>query len=145
MGGPSCVDAPVLAIELPNRPACHDVRRGVSRRHRWASFESAAVKNVIFDVGAVLLEWNPGRILHGYCTDQAGRAAMQQAIFRQADWLELDPGTLSESALPARIEGRAGRRMPELANLFELVRDSLQLKTNIVALLDSLAARRVPF
>jgi putative hydrolase of the HAD superfamily len=102
------------------------------------------VKNVIFDVGGVLLDWDPGRILEGYYADAAERAAMKQAIFLHADWLELDRGAMSESALLERIGGRAGRPVPELANLFEVVRASLQPKTDTLALLAALAARHVP-
>lgn len=102
------------------------------------------MKNVIFDVGGVLLDWNPGRILEGYYADAAERAAMKQAIFLHADWLELDRGALSESALLERIGARARRPVPELANLFEVVRASLQPKTDTLALLASLAARQVP-
>jgi len=102
------------------------------------------MKNVIFDVGGVLLDWNPGRILEGYYRDPDERTAMKQHIFLHADWLELDRGTLSESAMLERIAGRAGRPVPELGNLFEVVRDSLQPKSDTIALLGSLAARRVP-
>ncbi len=102
------------------------------------------MKNVIFDVGGVLLDWNPGRILEGYYADAAERAAMRAAIFLHADWLELDRGTLSEPGLLQRVAVRAGRPVPELNNLFEVVRESLQLKADTVALLESLAARRVP-
>jgi putative hydrolase of the HAD superfamily len=102
------------------------------------------VKNLIFDVGGVLLDWNPGRIMEGYYADPAERGAMQRSIFLHADWLELDRGALSESALLARIAQRAGRPVPELANLFQVVRDSLQPKPDTVALLGSLAARGVP-
>jgi len=102
------------------------------------------MKNVIFDVGGVLLDWNPGRILEGYYADPGERAQMKQHIFLHADWLELDRGTLSESALLERIAGRAGRPVPELGNLFEVVRNSLLPKTDTIALLGSLAARKVP-
>ena len=102
------------------------------------------MKNVIFDVGGVLLDWNPGRILEGYYADPAERAAMKQAIFLHADWLELDRGTLSEPALLQRISERARRPVPELTNLFEVIRDSLQPKLDSVALLATLAARQVP-
>jgi putative hydrolase of the HAD superfamily len=101
-------------------------------------------KNVIFDVGGVLLDWNPGRILEGYYAEPAERAVMKEAIFLHADWLELDRGALSEPALLERIGGRAGRPVPELANLFEVIRESLQPKTDTVALLTALAARGVP-
>jgi len=102
------------------------------------------VRNVIFDVGGVLLDWNPGRILEGYYADATERAAMKQVIFHHADWLEFDRGVLSESALLERVGGRAGRPVPELANLFEAIRDSLQPKADSIALLESLGARRVP-
>lgn len=102
------------------------------------------MKNVIFDVGGVLLDWNPGRILEGYYADPGERAAMKELIFYHADWLELDRGVLSESMLLERIGERAGRSVPELANLFEVIRDSLQPKRDSVALLAGLAARGVP-
>jgi putative hydrolase of the HAD superfamily len=102
------------------------------------------MRNVIFDVGGVLLDWNPARILEGYYADPGERAAMMKLIFHHADWLELDRGAMSESALLKRIGERARRPVPELANLFEVIRDSLQPKQDSVALLARLAARRVP-
>jgi putative hydrolase of the HAD superfamily len=103
-----------------------------------------AMKNVIFDVGGVLLDWNPARILESIYADRAERAAMREVIFLHADWLELDRGTLSEAELLLRVAKRAGRAVPELANLFAVLRESLQPKLDTVALLASLAARRVP-
>jgi putative hydrolase of the HAD superfamily len=102
------------------------------------------LKNVIFDVGGVLLDWSPGRIMEGLYADPTERDAMQEIIFLHADWLELDRGTLSESELLARVAGRAQRPVPELDRLFEVVRESLQPKPDTVALLASLAAGRVP-
>jgi putative hydrolase of the HAD superfamily len=102
------------------------------------------MKNVIFDVGGVLLDWNPGRIMEDLYVDPAERAAMREIIFHHADWLELDRGTLSESDLLVRVAERAERPVPELARLFEAVRESLQPKLDTVALLASLAVRRVP-
>ena len=102
------------------------------------------MRNVIFDVGGVLLDWNPARILEGYYADAAERAAMKQFIFHHADWLEFDRGALSESALLERVGGRAGRPVPELASLFGVIRDSLQPKDDSIALLASLGARGVP-
>jgi putative hydrolase of the HAD superfamily len=102
------------------------------------------MRNVIFDVGGVLLDWNPDRVLKGYYAEPAERAAMKQAIFLHADWLEVDRGVLSEEELLGRIAGRLGRPVPELTGLFATVRESLQPKADTVALLQSLAARGVP-
>ncbi len=102
------------------------------------------MRNVIFDVGGVLLDWNPDQLLQGYYAEPAERAAMKRAIFLHADWLEVDRGTLSEEALLARIARRLGRPVPELAGLFGTVRESLRPKLDTVALLEALAARGVP-
>jgi HAD superfamily hydrolase (TIGR01509 family) len=102
------------------------------------------MRSVIFDVGGVLLDWNPGRVLEGYYADATERAAMKQVIFHHADWVEFDRGALSESALLERVGARAGRPVPELASLFEAIRGSLQPKADSIALLASLGARRVP-
>jgi len=102
------------------------------------------MRSVIFDVGGVLLDWNPGRVLEGYYADATERAAMQEVIFHHADWVEFDRGALSESALLERVGARAGRPVPELASLFEAIRGSLQPKADSIALLVSLGARRVP-
>jgi putative hydrolase of the HAD superfamily len=102
------------------------------------------MRSVIFDVGGVLLDWNPDRVLESYYPEPVERAAMKQAIFLHADWLEVDRGALSEAQLLERIAHRLGRPVPELAGLFAFVRDSLQPKADTVALLNSLAARGVP-
>jgi HAD superfamily hydrolase (TIGR01509 family) len=102
------------------------------------------MKNVIFDVGGVLLDWNPGRVLQSFYADANERERMRQLIFHHADWLELDRGTMAEDLLLQRIAERAGRPVPELQGLFEVVRDSLHPKQETVALLGSLSARGVP-
>ena len=102
------------------------------------------MKNVIFDVGGVLLDWNPGRVLQSFYADANERERMKQLIFHHADWLELDRGTMAEDVLLQRIGERAGRAVPELEGLFEVVRDSLHPKQDTVALLGSLSARGVP-
>ena len=102
------------------------------------------MKNVIFDVGGVLLDWNPGRVLQGFYADASERERMKQLIFHHAGWLELDRGAMAEDELLQRIGERAGRPVPELQGLFEVVRDSLHPKQDTVALLGSLSARGVP-
>jgi len=104
----------------------------------------AAVRNVIFDLGGVLLDWNPGRILEACYSDTAQQNAMQDALFRHKDWLAYDRGDITEPALLARVQKRTGRTLPELTRLLDIVRDSLIEKPETVAVLRSLRQRRVP-
>jgi putative hydrolase of the HAD superfamily len=102
------------------------------------------VKNVIFDLGGVVIEWNPDRILNTYYADPGVRALMKQQMFQHPDWLELDRGTMHETELLERLGVRTGRPAAELAGLFQAVRESLHTKPETVALLEKLHARGVP-
>jgi putative hydrolase of the HAD superfamily len=102
------------------------------------------MRNVIFDLGGVVLEWSPDAILEGYYTDPQERAAMKTALFKHPDWLQMDRGTLTESEALARLQQRTGRPVAELSGLFDAVRGSLRPKADTLALLKSLARRDVP-
>lgn len=102
------------------------------------------VKNVIFDLGGVVIEWNPEAILAGYYAAPELRAIMKTALFQHPDWLQLDRGTLHETELLARAADRTGRPVAELRGLFAAVRESLHTKGETVTLLQRLSARGVP-
>ncbi len=101
-------------------------------------------KNVIFDLGGVVIEWNPGRILDTYYADPDVRALMKTQLFQHPDWLQLDRGTMNEAELLARLGVRTGRPAAELSGLFNAVRESLHTQPDTVALLERLHARGVP-
>lgn len=102
------------------------------------------MKNVIFDLGGVVIEWDPDRILESYYADPGMRAMLKTALFLHPDWLQLDRGTLQEADLLVRVAGRTGRPAAELSGLLDTVRASLHAKTDTVDLLGKLAARGVP-
>lgn len=102
------------------------------------------MRNIIFDLGGVVLDWNPDAILESYYADPEARAAMKQALFQHPEWLEMDRGTLTEAEMLPRLKKRTGRPVSELVELFEAVRISLKPKADTVALMESLAQRRIP-
>jgi putative hydrolase of the HAD superfamily len=101
-------------------------------------------RNIIFDLGGVVLEWSPDAILHRYYADPDLRAAMKPAVFEHPDWLHMDRGTLSEADVLANLQQRTGRPTAELRGLFDAVRQSLRPKPDTLALLERLAQRQVP-
>lgn len=105
---------------------------------------SVVAKNVIFDLGGVVLEWNPDRILAAYYSDPEVRALMKKQMFQHPDWLDLDRGTLHESTVLERASERTGRPLAEVQGLFQAVRESLHTKPDTVALLEKLYVRDVP-
>lgn len=102
------------------------------------------VRNVIFDVGGVLLEWNPGRVLADFYAEPQLRALVRQSVFDHPEWRALDRGDLGERELIANAGARTGRPAAELAALLAAARDSLLPKADTIALLRSLHAAAVP-
>lgn len=54
------------------------------------------IKNVIFDVGNVLLEFKPKLYLEKIFDHQKTREDIYEVVFASDEWIELDKGTLSE-------------------------------------------------
>jgi len=103
-----------------------------------------AVKNVIFDLGGVLLDWNPTRILERFYSDLPSRDALMQTLFRHSDWRAFNRGSLTESELLNNVRARTDRDLPELSGLLDAVRESLLPKDETVVLLKELHARGIP-
>lgn len=101
-------------------------------------------RNIIFDLGGVVLDWNPDAILAGFYEDAALRPLVKAAVFQHPDWLDLDRGVLEEGAAIQRIRGRIDRPEQELQALFAAVRASLVPKPETLQLLERLDARGVP-
>jgi putative hydrolase of the HAD superfamily len=52
--------------------------------------------NVVFDLGAVLLHWNPALIIDSNFSEETTRAIVRREIFQHPDWLDMDRGALLE-------------------------------------------------
>ena len=66
--------------------------------------------NVVFDLGAVLFEWAPARLvqkhLAAHAPDEAAAAALARALFHHDDWLGFDCGTHSLEDAMTRMARR---------------------------------------
>lgn len=102
-----------------------------------------AVRNVIFDLGGVVLEWNPDDILSRFQQDPDLRSGLKQALFGHADWHLFDRGGLSETEVIDRMETRLGRPRAELIAIVDAVRESLVEKPGTVKLLRALHQRGI--
>lgn len=52
------------------------------------------IRNVIFDFGAVLFEWNPHHIVNSFTTSPSEREILLRDVLQHPDWLSLDRGTM---------------------------------------------------
>jgi putative hydrolase of the HAD superfamily len=100
----------------------------------------SAVRNVVMDLGGVMLEWNPDHLLTRFEPDRVLRGQLRAAIFGQ-DWHLFDRGRVSEAELIGRLELRTGQTRERLAEIIEAVRESLREKPETVALVRALRER----
>ena len=103
-----------------------------------------AVRNVIFDFGGVLVRWQPAEMIERFYADEAVRPVIAREILQHPDWLEMDRGTLDDETALRRFAARTGRSSAEISAFLQHVRESLTPVPEMVALVESLAARGVP-
>jgi putative hydrolase of the HAD superfamily len=83
------------------------------------------IRNVVFDLGGVLLRWRPQELIDAFYADAALREALRREAFHHPDWIELDRGTIDEAIASERFARRLGRPLAEMTDLFARVRASL--------------------
>lgn len=83
------------------------------------------MKNWVFDLGAVLLEWNPQAIISAFTADVDQQKTIMKELFQHPDWLAMDRGLLSEAEVIPGAAKRSNLSHREVATLFDIVRESL--------------------
>jgi putative hydrolase of the HAD superfamily len=100
--------------------------------------------NVVFDLGGVLFDWNPQKVLEAFFPGQALCARMMQAIYRHPDWAALDRGVLSEADMLDRLVTRTGVDHRLLQEILQATRASLLPLENSWALVEQLHRQQIP-
>jgi putative hydrolase of the HAD superfamily len=97
--------------------------------------------NIIFDLGGVIVTWQPEAIIAKVFSDPVDQATVRTEIVEHADWLALDRGTLSGQDAIARAVKRTGLSEPDVANFLHRVPLELAAIPGTVDLLYRLRAR----
>lgn len=69
------------------------------------------IRNVVFDMGGVLILWDPARIIARLGLPAEDGELLRREVFANAEWVSLDRGTLSESEALARFRQRLPERL----------------------------------
>lgn len=83
---------------------------------RWA---------VVFDLGAVMVEWAPDKIVANFTREPEQQAVIMREVYCHDDWLELDRGTLTERQMIQRVSQRLSVPLSLVGELFQRTKDSL--------------------
>ena len=100
--------------------------------------------NLVFDLGGVVVRWDPEAIIAGVFHDETTKAKVRQGVFEHPDWLELDRGTLGREQAIERAAQRTGIAPSEIKRLLHAVPPSLVVFPDTVELLYRLKRKGHP-
>ena len=96
--------------------------------------------NLIFDLGGVVVEWNPQAICAQAFDDPAFQQVALTQILQHPDWLALDRGSLARGDAIRRAASRTAWSPSAVDSFFDAVLASLRLKEDTVALMQRMHA-----
>lgn len=73
------------------------------------------IKNIVFDMGNVLIRFEPDLFLNRYDLSSEEKALLNKEIYRSAEWVMLDRGTLNESEMEKIIFPRIPSHLHDIA------------------------------
>ncbi|SKA58464.1 HAD family hydrolase [Enterovibrio nigricans] len=96
---------------------------------------SGKIKNIVFDIGNVMVRWSPAEIAR--LTFGEGKQSQEKAetIFRSDTWLALNRGELTESEAKVDIMALSGISKAEVDALFYYIKETQILLFGSLALL----------
>jgi putative hydrolase of the HAD superfamily len=100
----------------------------------------SSVRNVIMDLGGVMLEWNPDHLLTPFQPEPELRRQLRTRVFGP-DWRLFDRGQLTEAELLARLEVCTGQSRDTVVAIVEAARGCLREKPETVKLVRTLRQR----
>jgi HAD superfamily hydrolase (TIGR01509 family) len=97
------------------------------------------IKNVVFDAGGVLLEWDPPRVIAQMYPDAQVQARIREFIFEHPDWHEFDRGKITLESAPTHFSRLSGRSPDEVRALLRATAESLRPIDGTIRMLEKLA------
>lgn len=86
-----------------------------------------AIKNIVFDVGNVLVIWDPTHIIETYFPEMASPEALANEIFKHPTWYALNMGQITEAEAIAQHAKRLRLPVSELEGIMAHAKTSLIL------------------
>jgi HAD superfamily hydrolase (TIGR01509 family) len=78
------------------------------------------IRNIIFDLGNVLISWKPDEYLRLNGYDDSDRMIIMDQIVRSKEWLLLDNGDITIDEAAKRIAAKSSLKIPEILSVFDL-------------------------
>ena len=92
-------------------------------------------RSIIFDLGAVMVDWNPKLIAKSFTNNLDLQQSILQNLFHNKIWLDFDNGLISETLLIKYANQQINLTVAQLNNLIQKAKESLHAKQDMVNLL----------
>ncbi len=100
------------------------------------------IKNVIFDLGNVLLDFKPERYLNRIIDDRNEKKKLLKNIFQTEEWLELDRGTITKEQAIQKMINRCPSQEKKIKNIMDnWAAEMLTKKEKTVEILNKIASQ----
>lgn len=93
------------------------------------------IKNIIFDLGNVLLNWKPAEYLEKQNYSKLKKELILNDIFKSNEWLQLDNGDITTAEAIANIDLKSSLKRDEIDHIFKKRLDILYPLTENIKLL----------
>ena len=94
--------------------------------------------NVIFDLGGVVLNWEPKKLLLDFFPDEVYREKIKSELLMHEDWADLDRGILSYEEAIDRANKRIGIPKAEVRRFLNEILERLTIKQDTMELINEL-------
>lgn len=71
------------------------------------------IKNIVFDMGNVLLDYNPQNVLSKYIEGVSDQALIREVLFNSEEWYLKDKGEITKAQMFERMAKRVPERLQE--------------------------------
>ena len=100
--------------------------------------KEARIKNVIFDLGAVMFAWNPDEITKKFTDNVELQKRIQSGLYYHQDWIDFDNALMTEQEVTKRTSERLKLSLQDTEALFEQTKLSLVLISETLEVLKKL-------
>lgn len=99
------------------------------------------MKNIIFDLGAVMFDWSPKAISENFTNDRDLQQRIQSQLYYHQDWIDFDNAIFTEAEVTKRASERLEITLLDSENLFKQTKESLVLITKTFEVLKKVKAK----
>lgn len=105
---------------------------------------NSMIKNIIFDIGNVLINWHPGAVVEELFPDYPDQTSLTKALFKSQTWYDLNLGKLTIKDAITEYNANLGLDIDVLNKLMSKMFDSLTPINESIALLKKLNTLGIP-